>query len=302
MKFILTIMVLSTFMICCKRSETNNTKQNTSIVEKKDSSIFDKYESWLSETKTVRPIKLYIDILRKIHKTLPNDSCKQYALESLANKEEFKKVMIEFKIFPYEDKYIFIRGFDCWSSRGIGTIYTLIDKNDSIISFKYDCLTEDTYPGGGRIDSIYLKDWNKNGSLDLMLHEYERISGSWNRNMHIYDLKISNNPFDLLFWYRIEGYSKTGMDRINQSWRDSVRVISPFLVEKISFDSTIVDKIKMEDYEDDDKKYQAERYRSKLDAQREMLKDFADRGISLNSTKKTLFKFDKNRKKFMIAQ
>lgn len=287
------MVILIGFMVlfnCCKQNNSNQISESTQIMQQKDSTIFEKYDSWLSEIKLPKSKKIFIDILQKIHE-LERDSCKEETLEGLSNKTEFQRIIQEFKFFPYEDKYIFIRGLNTWSSQNIGTIYALVDRKDSIVSFKYDCLNHELYTGGGYLDTIYLSDWNKNGSLDLIYNDFSRCSGLKNYDAYIYDLKISENKFNLLFSYNNSGNSKTGMDRIHEVWRDSIRFIDPYTIEKISFDSFIVDTIKREDYEDEDS------YKRKLASQNSWLNE-SGRRENLNSIKKTLYKFDKKSKSF----
>ena len=274
----------------CKQNPSEQSVQAITI--KKDSTIFEKYDSWLSELKLPKNKKLYLDILKQIHSNLPQDSCKEVLLEGLNDKVQFQNIINEFKILPYEEKYIFIRGLNTWTSLSVGTIYTLIDKNDSIISFKYDCIVDGTYTGGGYLDSIYLSDWNKNGSNDLIIKDFSRFSGFKNYDKYIYDLKISNNQFNLLFIFTDSGYSKVGMDRIHEEWKDTVRFINPSLIEKTSLSWFIVDSIKREEYDSD------EAYKTKLNAQKAYLDEMAKRGILLKKTVKSLYQYDKKSKTF----
>ena len=274
----------------CKQKQSEQSVQAITI--KKDSTIFEKYDSWLSELKLPKNKKLYLDILKQIHSNLPQDSCKEVLLEGLNDKVQFQNIINEFKTLPYQDKYIFIRGLNTWTSLSVGTIYTLIDKNDSIISFKYDCIVDGTYTGGGYLDSIYLSDWNKNGSNDLIIKDFSRFSGFKNYDKYIYDLKISNNQFNLLFIFTDSGYSKVGMDRIHREWKDTVRFLNPSLIEKTSLSWFIVDSIKREDYDSD------EQYKTKLNAQKAYLDEMAKRSILLKKTVKSLYQDDKKSKTF----
>jgi hypothetical protein len=292
MKLLVIIFIGFVSLLCsCRQNQSDKTNVEFSTKTQKDSTIFDKYDSWLMEIKDTKHKKIFTDILKRIHE--PHDSCSNETIMDLADKTKFQSIFNEFRFFDFEDKYIAIRGFNSWTSQTVGTIFALVDKKDSIISFKYDCIDQMVYTGGGYLDTIYVKDWNKNGSLDLITKEFKRISGYKNYNIVIYDLKISENQFNPLFFYTESGFSKVGMDRIHEEWKDTFRFITPEIIEKTSLNWYVVDTIRRKDYDDD------ETFKNKKAAQNDWLKEFAERGNELNSAKKIIYKFNKKTKTFL---
>jgi hypothetical protein len=284
------------FLLSCsnqKKADTNSS--NIVVVEKRDTSIFEKYDIWLTEIKPIKSNILFMNILHKLHEQFNQDSCVKEGLLGLSKKGDFQKFIQEFKIFPCDSNFVFMRGYNLYNSKEIGTLFTIIDKNDSIISFKYECNKNDYIPGGGYFDSVYITDFNKNGTQDLIIREFTRCSGYKNFDNYVYDFKISKNKFEPIFEYNHSGFSKLGMNYIHQEWKDTIISVTPNSIEKEHLSWLVCPDIS---------EFRRESYRSLEEfenVKKSHISNMAElkkKGIDSFSRKKGIFVFDKKLRKY----
>jgi hypothetical protein len=284
------------FLLSCsnqKKADTNNS--NIVLVEKRDASIFEKYDIWLTEIKPSKSNKLFINILHKLHEQLNQDSCVKEGLLGLSKKEDFQKFIQEFKIFPCDNNFVFMRGFNLYKSNEIGTVFTIIDKNDSIISFKYECINYDFYTGGGYFDSVYINDFNKNGTQDLIIRDFSRCSGYENYDNFVYDFNVSKNKFEPIFKFNNSGYSKLGMNYIHQEWKDTIISVTSNSIEKEHISWLIcpdISEFRREDYGS------LEEFENVKKSHISNMAELKKKGIDSFSRKKEIFVFDKKLRKY----
>jgi hypothetical protein len=293
--YLILLCFLGFLLNCSNQKKTDTNNSNIVVVEKRDTSIFEKYDFWLTEIKPIKSNKLFMNILHKLHEQFNQDSCVKEGLLGLSKKEDFQKFIKEFKIFPCDSNFVFMRGYNLYNSKEIGTLFTIIDKNDSIISFKYECSKNDYVPGGGYFDSVYTTDFNKNGTQDLIIREFTRHSGYKNYDNFVYDFKISKNKFEPIFEYNHSGFSKLGMNYIHQEWKDTILSVNLNTIEKEHISWLICPDIS---------EFRRESYRSLEEFEyakkcfinnRKRLKE---EGVDSFSRKKEVFVFDKKLRKY----
>lgn len=294
MKNISLIFILLILFFACKHKQTDSIVLPDSfqikslIIENELQNVlkteaFENYGRWLDIIVSKHDKVKYLTLLKKMYETCPNLDCKKQTLMALSDSLTFRSVIKEFRTLHFQDKKLLVRGFNFWSSSEVGTFFSLFDKKDSLISFRYDPIDEDEI-GGGHLTTLSMQDWNKNGSLDLITCIFSRCSGLKNYDICIYDLKDANYQFVPLFTYTKWGKSRTGTSTIDKEWKDSVQILSPTKLRKIELQWLILKKVNT---------------KHELQQQKEWIKILNKRGEKIFSAKKTIYCYNDSCKMFL---
>jgi hypothetical protein len=234
----------------CNQSKNDNKSVITatnSAVENRNALLLNNFDKWLSNKTLVKPQKLFLEILKRAQDSAIGNACDKAFYDSMQDESKFMEIINGFKIIPLKDKYLFIRGLNTWISTDVGTIISLIDDRDSILSFRYECCSYVGSPDS-RIDSIYLNDWQKNGNPDLMMKAFSRFSNNSDFQIAVYDFTSKGNQiiksFDYNFFHEFR----------DQYWiyrkKDLITFERPDLIKVVSKNFDVPRKIRKEDYDE----------------------------------------------------
>ncbi len=127
------------------------------------------YQGWLKTMHLPQPSQCYETILNKMF-DLASAHCLEYQALLGMDKVRLESFLNQFQMLPIHDQYVmaYLMNLHRYNSiNDISNIFAIFDNKDRLIKFRYDFCQD-----YGNYDSIYVKDWNQDGHLDLCVESY----------------------------------------------------------------------------------------------------------------------------------
>ncbi len=205
------------------------------------------YEAWLKELPLKKNIQCYRAMLKNLYEVLDRGDCSTVNGENraeLTSKKAFQDFITQFSVLPFEDKYILTTRISARYSKS-SYIVALFNKSDSLEVFSFEPCPESSS------DSLYLKDWNNDGSIELFVESSTFKSNSRRdfseRSITVFDVSSFKNQIVELLSFPISIHNHSNDDNVSREEKTQFSFDSPNLLKLTTLSTTKAGKINEND-------------------------------------------------------